>query len=287
MSDIEGKTVTFFSKNPIICPVCDTKFYREDLLSGRGRLIAGNLTSELRRKYEPNKKYGDLFPLIYPVTVCPSCYYAAYHKDFLEAGEAVISQVKRKTEQRHQGISLIFDNLDFTDYRSLKEGVASYYLAVMSYDFFDKDFIPTFKRGLSTLRTAWLFNDLHSRYPSENYDYLARLFYRKARFFYNLAVERDQNNEEPLPGTTNFGPDIDKNYGYDGFIYLAALFELRFGPKEDKEKRINSLTDSKKLASHLFGTGKASRDKPIDLLNYSRTLFKDINEELSLLQPAE
>ena len=44
--DRDTKKTTFFSKNPIMCPVCDTSFYKEDLLSGGGRLIAGELTDE-------------------------------------------------------------------------------------------------------------------------------------------------------------------------------------------------------------------------------------------------
>ena len=58
MSDMQSVKVTFFSKNPIECPLCNTKFYKEDLLSGRGRLIAGDLSDELRRFYEPSQKYG-------------------------------------------------------------------------------------------------------------------------------------------------------------------------------------------------------------------------------------
>ena len=36
----EAQKLTFFEKKQTVCPVCDTKFYREDLLSGGGRLIA-------------------------------------------------------------------------------------------------------------------------------------------------------------------------------------------------------------------------------------------------------
>ena len=78
-----SEKTTFFSKNPIVCPVCETSFYKEDLLSGGGRLIAGELTEELHRTYEPSKKYGEVYPLVYAVLVCPSCLYAAYTQDFL------------------------------------------------------------------------------------------------------------------------------------------------------------------------------------------------------------
>ncbi len=48
----EGQKLTFFEKKQSACPVCNAKFFREDLLSGGGRLIAGNLTRELRRQYD-------------------------------------------------------------------------------------------------------------------------------------------------------------------------------------------------------------------------------------------
>ena len=59
------KRITFFSNKPINCPVCGDNFYKEDLLSRGGRLIAGDLTDELRRLYQPSVVYGEIFPLIY------------------------------------------------------------------------------------------------------------------------------------------------------------------------------------------------------------------------------
>ena len=79
---VDAQKLTFFEKKQTVCPVCDAKFYREELLSGGGRLIAGELTEELRRRYEPSKKFGEVHPLVYPVTVCPTCYFAAYPQDF-------------------------------------------------------------------------------------------------------------------------------------------------------------------------------------------------------------
>jgi hypothetical protein len=78
----EGQKLTFFEKKQTACPVCDSKFFQEDLLSGGGRLIAGDLTKELRRRYEGSRKYGEVRPLLYAVTVCPVCYFAAFPQDF-------------------------------------------------------------------------------------------------------------------------------------------------------------------------------------------------------------
>jgi len=279
-----SEKTTFFSKNPIVCPVCETSFYKEDLLSGGGRLIAGELTEELRRTYEPSKKFGELHPLVYAVLVCPSCLYAAYPQDFLEIKEEFVEALREQTDKRVQSVSLVFKDLDFTNYRGLKEGAASYYLATMCYDLLDKHYSPTLKRALSALRAAWLSDSLHRKTFSENYDYLSRLFYRKARFFYMQAIEMAQNGQEPLEAKVNFGPDLDKNYGYDGLLYVAGLLEYKYGPRKHSEKRIKSLENAKRIVSKLFGTGKASKSKPSAILDKARELYEEMNKEIKHLQ---
>ena len=280
MSEMETVKVTFFSKNAIECPVCSTKFYKEDLLSGRGRLIAGDLSDELRRFYEPSQKYGELLPLIYPVIVCPSCYYAAFAADFKEVSNDALRELKEDTDQRIESISIIFKELDFTTFRELPEGAASFFLAIRCYDYFESGFCPTFKRGLSSLRAAWLFDELHGKYSGENYDYLRDLFYRKAHFFYLLALERSQDGQEVLESGLNYGPDLDNNYGYDGFLYITGLLEYKYGPRSDPEKRIRALENGKRIISRLFGTGKASRSKPSAILEKAKDLYELMNKEL-------
>ena len=286
MSDLdqEAKKTTFFSKKPLQCPVCETSFYREDLLSGGGRLIAGELTEELHRTYEPSKKFGELYPLVYAVLVCPSCLYAVYPQDFPEIGEQFIEPMREQTDRRVQSVSLVFKDLDFTSYRGLKEGAASYFLAIMCYDLLDRHYSPTLKRALSALRAAWLLDALHRKAFDENYDYLSRLFYRKARFFYMQAIEMAQNGQEPLEAKVNFGPDLDKNYGYDGLLYIAGLLEYKYGPRKDREKRVKSLENAKRIVSKLFGTGKASKSKPSAILDKARELYDEMNKEIKQLQ---
>lgn len=282
--DQEAKKTTFFSKNPIACPLCETSFYKEDLLSGGGRLIAGELTEELHRTYEPSKKFGEVYPLVYTVLVCPSCLYAAYPQDFHEIKEESIETLREQTERRVQSVSVVFADLDFTNYRGLKEGAASYFLAMMCYDYLDRYYSPTLKRALSALRAAWLLDSLHRKAFNENYDYLSRLFYRKARFFYLQAIDMAQNGQEPLEANVNFGPDLDKNYGYDGLLYVAGLLEYKYGPRKDAEKRIKSLENAKRIVSKLFGTGKASKSKPSAILDKARELYEEMNKEIKQIQ---
>ena len=176
MPEEKVERISFFSKKQTKCPVCEASFYREELLTGRGRLVASDLTLDLHRKYEPTKKYGEVFPLIYSITVCPNCYYGVYHEDFEKLPEDAAGQLAEKAEARATAIHKIFKELDFREPRKLKEGVASYFFAMECYDYFKSETNPVFKQGLSALRAAWLCMELHAKLPGDNFDYLARVF---------------------------------------------------------------------------------------------------------------
>ncbi|MFW5688086.1 MAG: DUF2225 domain-containing protein [Spirochaetota bacterium] len=272
--------LTFFSKTPITCPVCESSFYREELRTGRGRLNAGDLTAELRRTYLPSQKFGEVFPLVYPVTVCPSCYYATFQQDFAEIPPEAVEKIRTEEQRRIKDTRLLFDSLDFTAPRGLEEGCASYYLATACYEHFPAEMSPTFKKGLCCLRAAWVCNDLHRKRPNDNFDYLARVFYRKARFFYAYAVALEQTGKETLSGAANLGPDLDKNYGYDGVLYLTGLLEYKFGPKKDPDKRRTALERAKRTVARIFGMGKASKNKPAAILDNARDVYEEITKEL-------
>ncbi len=278
------KKITFFSNKAITCPVCGKGFYREDLLTGGGRLIAGELSDELRRIYEPSLNFGEIYPLIYVLNVCPECYYTAYPEDFSKIEGPVTHRLEELTETRKKSIEFVFSSLDYTQPRTLKEGAASFFFALSCYDYFPKFYLPTFKRGVSALRAAWLFNELHRKYPSENYEYLSQLFYRKADFYYRLTLEKDQRGEEGLKPKINYGPDLDKNYGYDGILYITGVLEYKYGPKKDPQKRIKSLENIRRLFSKLFGIGKASKEKPSTILDKAKDLFFKIGQELDTLK---
>ena len=278
------KKISFFHKSPSTCPVCDGEFSREELLSGDGRLIAGNLTPELRRQYEPSSKYGEVWPLLYPVTVCPNCLFATLSSDFDDTSDADIPSLQQATGERQRAAALLFDDLDYFRPRGIHEGAASYLLATMSYDYRGETVSPTFKRGLCALRAAWLGADLERHEPDGNWGYVGELFYRKARFFYSLAMEREESGEESLQGVGNFGPDTDQNYSFEGLIYIAALLEFRFGPRNDPERRAAALDRAKISLSKVFGFGRASRDKPGPILEHARESFAAIDEELEQLR---
>jgi uncharacterized protein len=272
------KKVTFISKEPIVCPVCETSFNREELFSGR--VNAGDLTDELHRTYIPTHNYGEVFPLVYELTVCPACWYSAYKSDFLGLPSKLASVLKDQTAARVEATQRVFGGADFTSPRGLVEGAASYYLAMLSYELLPKEFSPAIKQGMSALRAAWLCGYLDKKKPGENFLYAGRVFYSKARFLYRLAVELEQKGKEQLTTVKWLGPDTDKNYGFEGVLYLSAILELKYGPKEDEAKRLEVLDASKRTIAKMFGIGKKSKSKPGPLVDKVRDLYDFLKKEL-------
>lgn len=284
MSSVSNPSLTFFSKESTECPVCGTEFYREEMRTGRGRLIAGELTDELRRLYEPSQKYGEVYPLIYPVMACPNCYYAAFPGDFGYPSGEISAQLLEKEAERHSLVDALFSEIDFSERRGLVDGLASYLLAVASMDLFPDEKSPVIKQGLCSLRAAWLCGDLHHKYPDENYDYLSAILYNKARFFYTLAVDYEGDGKQGISEAGHLGPDIDKNYGYDGVLYIAALLEYYHGSDEDVATRKQNLERAKRTVARIFGMGKASKNKPAAILDKSKDLHSAISKEVKELE---
>jgi uncharacterized protein (DUF2225 family) len=281
MSDEKDLKVSYLSKKEFACPVCDCHFHKEELLSGGGRLIAGNLTDELHRLYEPSAKYGEVFPLVYQAMVCPECWFAAMDADFEQLPEKNRERAMADRERRVADTELVFPGIDFNKPRGLIEGSASQYLLLRCYDFFDKDVSPTIKQGLASLRAAWLIDELDKKNSGENYDWLALLFRRKAQFLYNEAIRLEQTGKETLSGMKSFGPDTDKNYSYEGVLYLCAYLRYKFGPAENSARRVSSLEDARRTIAKIFGMGKSSKDKPGPLLDHAREIYDAINKELN------
>jgi len=273
--------LTFYSKDQIECPICSTKFKREELKSGGGRLIAGSLTDELRRLYEPSTKFGEIFPQVYSMTVCPKCHYAAFQQDFCVLDKESLERIYEHMQDRYNSVRRLFAKIDFSSARTLSDGAASYYMAIMCYELVDAKYSPTIKQGVCALRAAWLFAELGKKYPEENYAYASNLFYRKALFFYRRAIELESNGKEMIANLKSFGPDVDKNYGYDGVLYLAALLEYKYGARGDPAKRYELLTQQRRSLSKMFGLGKSSKNKPGPLLEHARALYDNLVEELN------
>ncbi len=282
-----AEEITFFSKNDIECPLCSTTFKREELLTGRGRLSAGELTNELRRTYLPTKKFGKINPLLYPVTVCPNCLFAAEDNDFLNISPKGIQSLNNYKDVRAGYLIKIFGKLpSYKENRDLIGGISSYILAISSYPFFDKKkFSPTIKIGIYYLRASWLFTDLYQQTNDTKYQELSQLFCKKALDFYELAILNQSKAIEPMENVRSLGPDSDKNFGYDGVLYVSAVLKFKNSHLiEDPYEKLKTYEDIKRILSKVFGIGKKAKDKPEVLLNFAKDIYEKIGEETEMLQ---
>jgi uncharacterized protein (DUF2225 family) len=278
----EDLKVSYLSKDEVICPVCDASFQREELLSGGGRLIAGAITDELHRLYEPSARYGDVYPLVYQSTVCPNCWYASMEKDFSLLPPGARQKAALDQEKRKAAILSILPDINFSQSRNLVSGAAAQYLTAACYDYFPRGGVaPTIKQGIASLRAAWLFEELDKKKSGQHYDWLALLFKKKACFFYAEALNREQSGIESIGDAKNLGPDTDKNFAYEGVLYLSALLSYRYGPVNDSAYRIGYLGNAKRTIAKMFGLGKSSKSKPGPLLEHARNIYDKINQELN------
>jgi uncharacterized protein (DUF2225 family) len=273
--------VSFLSKEVFACPACDESFRKEELLSGGGRLIAGPLTEELHRSYEKSAKYGELYPIAYTAVVCPKCWFASSIEDFSALPDDKKETAYYDGDKRKEEVSNIFPPVDFYEARNLVSGIVSQYLVMSCYDYYPTEFSPTAKQGVAALRASWMLDHMHEREPGQHWDWLGLLFKRKARFFYQRALTSETTGKESLSGLKIFGPDLDKNYGYEGFLYLCGLLEFKYGDHSDSEKRKESIAETKRTLAKMFGIGKSSKNKPGPLLEKSRNLYDMIAKELN------
>lgn len=279
----EGKigAITFYSKQKAKCPICKFEFEKEELLSGGGRLIAGDLTDELRRTYEPSAKYGKINPLIYAVAACPKCNSGMLWSD-LDAltDKPTINKILDDESERKKSVQTIFPYYNLLRQRTLIDGAACYYLALLTYEKFPSSLSPTIKKAQICLRLAWICSDIDEECPHRGYGFIAQTFYRKAMFFYQESLNLEMQNKENISALNNMGPDTDKNYGYDGVIYLCGLLEYKYGQQENINLRLKKLDEYKRAIARSFGLGKSSKNKPGPLLEHSRALYDLINAEL-------
>jgi len=281
LAEDKNLKITFVDKNPTTCPVCSHDFYREALMTGSGRLIAGKLTNELRRLYQPSKKFGRINPLIYPIVVCPECLFAAFPEDFPNLNKKYVDNLREFTERRKQLVRQTFGDVDFHDNRDDRAGAASYILALSSYSFFDPKVSPTLKRGLCALRAAWLLDDLMEAAEDEEtknrYGHVQEIMYQKANHFYTASLDLMQTGKESTEKIV-LGPDVDKNWGYEGYLYTISSLTLKMGYlEEDLEARALGYVKAKRVISKLFGSGKASKSKPSEILDMSRSIYDQLN----------
>lgn len=274
--------ISYWSKDKCICPVCNKPFEKEIMRSGNGRMIAGGLTDELHRIFEPSAKFGRVYPLIYEIGCCPFCYTAFYWNDFTEK---IVPEDADKlfehSEKRKKACEEIFPYFNLKRERTLYDGTAMYYLALMTYDDMGAYALPTMKKAILSMRLAWLTAEINQHCAGHNYDIVSKMFYSKALFFYQQAVINETQRVEKSSTLANMGPDMDKNYGWDGVIYLCGLLEFKYGQKDDLQLRLKKLSESKTAIARIFGLGKSSKNKPGPLLEHARNLYDELSKLVS------
>ncbi|OHD12535.1 MAG: hypothetical protein A2086_09640 [Spirochaetes bacterium GWD1_27_9] len=273
--------ISFLSKESIKCPVCQKEFFHENLMFGGGRLIAGDITEMLHRIYKPSQTYGKIYPLVYPILVCPDCFYASMSSDFDKVPEDKIEILKDLRDERIEFANkLIGEPADFSRYRTLKTGAVSYVLATRCYDHFTKKAFPVIKQAICSIRAAYLFDELETEEPDNYFKFVAETFYKKALFFYKHAVDLNQKKEQIMENLKVMGPDIDKDYGYDGVTYLIAALTYIYGSKENPTERKKDLEEARLYFGKLFGMGKSNVNKPKEILERSKDFYDLITKEM-------
>ncbi|GMT50114.1 MAG: membrane protein [bacterium] len=279
-----ASSFTFFPKNPTECPLCQTEFYHEELRSGGGRLIAGKLTEDLRRLYEDNKKFGVIIPMIYAVTVCPECYYAVLDEDFNSIGKSREKLLENQTA-RTSLVQQLCPGIDYRQVRNIEHGLLGYILAVDCYKLMDKRQSPTLKRGICSLRISWLASDMARHYKEPVFSTMKQIFYRKAAKYYGLALGYSQTGAEPFDGTRHIGPDTDKNWGYDGFLYLAGLLNYKLAESDKNlERKGKTYIKIRRIMGKLYGRGQASKDKPTIILSNAKDIYDDLRKSIKQIE---
>ncbi|MCK4821637.1 DUF2225 domain-containing protein, partial [bacterium] len=222
-----------------------------------------------------------VYPLAYLLVVCPKCLYTAYPKDFNKITPEEKEKLQTSTGARIKSIKKFFGNISFEDDRNLKLGAASYLLAIDCYSFRNKEVAPTFKNAVSSIRAAWLFDDISKEIPDKPYNRISDFFYNKAYGYYHSVMDLVQSGKEPMEAAGNIGPDSDKNWGYEGILYMNAILTLKIGIKEpDIEKRIKRFETTKRFLSRLFGRGKSTKSRPGALIDMTRDIYNAMNEKL-------
>lgn len=283
---------SYLVKEPLICPACRTSFQREEMLTGRGRLIAQNLQIDLRRTYSYKEDQEVVNPLFFNTATCPNCLTSLFHQDFAIVAQKpeLIELLREKTLFRKEMLTSFKSiyPLSFKKARNPFLGACSLALASETYQHIKYHRINSItKSALCALRASWLFSDSVLLFPKQEtiLKDISQKYYQKASLIFASALELV--SEKQLESVTSFyfGPDLDNNYSFDGFIYIAIYLQYYHSHSLSKSEKLNLYSKLKAYLSRAFGLGKASREKPSNIINLIRDLYTEINQTLESLEP--
>lgn len=275
------KKISYRAKEATKCPVCGTTHFKEELLSGSGRLIAGKLTQELQRLYEDNKKWGKINPLVYHVQVCPKCLFAAFPKDFTNLNAEEILALKNTVSHRQKVVETFFGKYDMGENRSIVHGAISYMLNVDCYHLRGNQVAPTPKKAVSAIRAAWILDDLFKEANYRPYDKLRDFYYVEAARYYKRVLDTMTSGIEPMEEAAYIlGPSLDFNWAFDGVIYLNSYLTRKFidqmatNPKD----KYTIMDSSRRYLSKLYGSGKSSKSRPSVIIDMAKELYDEMGK---------
>ncbi len=282
--------ISYFSKEKTKCPACDSSFAKENFFTGRGRLNAKEVDNDLRRIYEPSKKFGAIYPLIYNIMVCPQCWFAALAEDFLNKKPVFdFEKVKHNLEARKKEVNKIVTNLSFTKKRDLYSGLASYFLAISCYHDYLIESQRAIKQALFSLRAGWVIDDILKTPEIQDTDKFSRL----KEYFRFFSLQKIENyftkvhfaKKKKFIEISYHGPDLDHDYGYDGLVYIYAYLGYEFIELESNlDDKLKKLEEIKVMLGKIFGFGKASKSKPSPLLDKSKVFYEMLKEKTKSLE---
>ncbi|BBM89908.1 hypothetical protein COTS27_01625 [Spirochaetota bacterium] len=268
---------SFFHNDPITCPVCSHKFKREVMRFGHGRLITTDTDDELKQNYKFSKKFGAIYPYIYNVLVCPECWFATLVEDFSKKDFYDYANLKTDTRFRIRKARELFPQAEFDVNRTLETGLLGYFLAMICYTYCNDSNFAHGKKSIAAIRASWCAGELHHLHPESSYDILKQYFrYTSYLESSNHLATLYADKSKQRISIELYGPDVNKDMGFDGFLYLSSYLNLEFLILEpsliEQYKRLEKISYT---LSKVFGLGKTSQQKPSILTNKARDLYEN------------
>ncbi len=281
---------SFFHDVPIKCPVCEHSFKKEVMRFGHGRLISIDIDAELKQTYKFSKKFGEIYPYIYNIFICPNCWFAALSEDFNRKDFYNYTGLRADEKFRRRQGRELSPQVDFDSYRTLENGLVGYFLAILCYAYCSFGSFAEAKKSIAAIRAAWCIGDIIAgTHDSELIPPYAAL---KQYFRYTAYLESSHHLKslyKPAVSKDNFaveiyGPDVNKDLGFNGFLYLNNYLSLEFLALEATAyAQYKRMEKSRNTLSKVFGFGKSSRQKPSVLMNKARDLYKEVKEKAEAL----
>lgn len=146
--------------------------------------------------------------------------------------------------------------------------------------------MPTLKKAIASIRAYWLLEYLEKQEKNEDekkkWQNLKDIFFQKAYIFYSKALEYAQTGKEPIGSNARYGPDVTKDWGYEGLIYMTSYLSYLVVSKteQDIERKARFYEQIRRTLAKLVGTGKASKSKPSALIEFARQLHEKMGNIL-------